>query len=95
MGDEEAIFLLRTLIHVGCAPGSMGTLTFNASPSDPIFWTLHQIFEKGTHVLQLSSKYLETYDYTWVDLECHGSKLFDDMPFTGQFAVYHLTMLGP
>lgn len=30
----------------GCEPGSVGAMSTGSSPLDPLFWTLHGLFEK-------------------------------------------------
>lgn len=75
--------LLRLMMKIACEPGSIGAMSSSASPSDPIFWVLHPIFEKGLHILLLASQYRDTYDFTWVKEGCYGSGLHDELPFTG------------
>eukprot|EP00903_Cladosiphon_okamuranus_P013048 g12172.t1 len=82
MGDEEALLLMRYLVKIGCEPGSVGAMSTGASPLDPIFWTLHSLFEKALHILWLSPKYAERYDMEWVDGDCSGSAYTDVLPFT-------------
>ncbi|CAN0323954.1 unnamed protein product [Pylaiella littoralis] len=82
MSDEEAIFLMRYMVKIGCEPGSVGYMSTGASPMDPIFWVLHPMFEKALHILWLSPKYSETFDFEWVDGSCSGSGYTDKLPFT-------------
>lgn len=45
----DKIFLPRIVLAVvciGCEPGEVGAMSTGASPLDPIFWTLHGLFEK-------------------------------------------------
>lgn len=86
MADGVTTLLLRVLIMIGCEPGSIGGFTFIASPTDPIFWVVHQTFEKAMHILQLSAGFLETYDFAWDGGTCFGSFLDDKLPFTGMSA---------
>lgn len=78
------MLLLRYIVKLGCEPSSVGTMCGGASPMDPIFWMLHPIFEKALHVLWQSPQYRDTYDFTWEGGTCHGSKLNDGLPFTGE-----------
>lgn len=84
MDEESTSLLLRVLMVIGCEPGAIGAMSGGASPSDPIFWVLHPMFEKGLHILQLSPQYKNTYDFSWVDGTCYGSGLTDEVPFTGK-----------
>ncbi|CAM9833779.1 unnamed protein product [Ectocarpus sp. 12 AP-2014] len=81
MSDEQAMFLMRTLVKIGCEPGAVGMMSTAASPVDPIFWVLHPLFEKAMHILLLSPKYDE-YTMEWVDGECTGSGYTDELPIT-------------
>ncbi|CAM9438226.1 unnamed protein product, partial [Ectocarpus sp. 12 AP-2014] len=81
MSDEHAMFLMRTLVKIGCEPGAVGMMSTAASPVDPIFWVLHPLFEKAMHILLLSPKYNE-YTMEWVDGECTGSGYTDELPIT-------------
>lgn len=85
LGDDETMLLLRYIVKLGCEPGAVGTLCGGSSPMDPIFWILHPIFEKALHVLWMSPQYRDSYNFEWKDGTCHGSKLDDDLPFTGAF----------
>lgn len=76
--------MLRTLMVVSCEPGSLGAMTSAASPLDPIFWVLHPIFEKGHHVVELSPRYADRYEFDWVSSTCYGSDITDELPFTGE-----------
>lgn len=79
------MLLARYMITVGCAPAYVGAMTTaGASPMDPIFWTLHPNFERALHVLWLSPQYRDTYDFSWVDGTCNGSKYTDELPFSGR-----------
>lgn len=69
---------------IGCEPGAIGAMAGGASPSDPIFWVLHPIYEKGLHILELSPSYRDRYDFSWVNGTCDGSSLHDEQPFTGR-----------
>ena len=48
---------------------------------------LHPLFEKATHILQLSPTYKDTYDFTWVGKDCgdgiSGGQIYEEMPFSG------------
>ncbi|CAN0307687.1 unnamed protein product [Ectocarpus sp. 6 AP-2014] len=81
MSDEHAMFLMRTLVKIGCEPGAVGTMSSTASPVDPLFWVLHPLFDKAMHILLLSPKYDE-YTMEWVDGECPGSGYTDELPIT-------------
>lgn len=84
MDDESTMQLLRALVKLGCEPRSVGYMSGGASPMDPIFWVLHQMFEKAMHILWLSPHWRDTYNMEWVDGSCNGSKLNDQLPFTGE-----------
>lgn len=81
--DEETMLLLRVILKIGCEPGSLGTVVTNASPMDPLFWLFHPIFEKGMHILWMSPKYRDTYDFDWVAGTCYGSAYNDLLPISG------------
>lgn len=83
MDEASSIHIMRQMMVVGCEPGAVGAMCGGASPLDPIFWVLHAAFEKAQHILMLSPSYRETYDMTWVNGTCDGSKLGDKLPFTG------------
>lgn len=36
MSDEHAMFLMRTLVKIGCEPGAVGMMSTAASPVDPV-----------------------------------------------------------
>lgn len=82
--DEKTFLLLRTMMVIGCEPGEIGAMAGGASPSDPIFWVLHPMFEKALHILELSPKYRKKYSMEWVDGTCGGSSLYDEVPFSGE-----------
>lgn len=86
LDERSQYLLLRTLMVIGCEPGSVGQMSTGASPMDPIFWVLHPAFEKATHILYLSPRYRDTYDFSWVDADCDtssGGLENDTYPFTG------------
>eukprot|EP00904_Undaria_pinnatifida_P001214 jgi/Undpi1/11093/HiC_scaffold_30.g13391.m1 len=80
--EEELILLLRFILTVGCEPADTGAMATGASPMDPLFWVLHPMFERALHALWLSPEYRDTYDFSWVDGDCYGSGLTDNLPFT-------------
>eukprot|EP00752_Nemacystus_decipiens_P007682 g6866.t2 len=86
LSDDQTILLLRTLMTIGCEPGSIGAMSVGPSNLDPIFWPLHPLFEKATHILLLSPTYKETYDFTWVGKDCgdgiSGGQIDEEMPFS-------------
>lgn len=84
LDDEDNFFLMRTLLKIGCEPGAIGAMSGGASPSDPIFWVIHPVLEKGMHVVMLAPDFRETYDYAWVNNTCYGSSVHDKLPFTGE-----------
>lgn len=84
MSEDETLLLLRTMMVIACEPGSVGAMSTGVSPSDPIFWVMHPIFEKGFHVLQLSPEYRDSFDFEWVNGTCRGSNLYDTLPFDGE-----------
>eukprot|EP00903_Cladosiphon_okamuranus_P009855 g9365.t1 len=82
ISDEETLLLMRYMVKIGCEPGSVGAMSTGSSPLDPIFWTLHGLFEKALHILWLSPKYADRYDMQWEDGQCSGSAYTDKLPFT-------------
>lgn len=52
--------VLKTIIY----PGEFGVMGGGGSPNDPLFFVIHQIFEKMTQVLRLSPRYREL-NTTW------------------------------
>ena len=45
--------LLKTQLF----PGTTGLMTSGAAANDPLFWVMHQMFDKATHALRLSPVY--------------------------------------
>lgn len=39
---------------------------------------------QALHILSLSPKYTEVYDFEWVSGKCPGSAYTDELPFTGK-----------
>lgn len=87
LSNEQTLLLLRVMMVIACEPGEVGAMSGGASPSDPIFWVLHPIFEKAFHILLLSPEYGPKYDLSWVDGTCYGSRLDDEMPFSGMRSI--------
>ncbi|CAB1108753.1 unnamed protein product [Ectocarpus sp. CCAP 1310/34] len=83
VSDEHAVFLMRTLVKIGCEPGAVGIMSTAASPVNPMFWVLHPLFEKAMHILLLSPKY-DDYTMEWVDGECKGSGYTEELTITGE-----------
>ncbi|CAM9741762.1 unnamed protein product [Ectocarpus fasciculatus] len=83
---DDNMLLMRTLLTLACEPGALGAMSVGPSILDPAFWALHPLFEKGTQVLQLSPTYRDTYDFTWVGMDCgdgvSGGQVDETMPFT-------------
>ncbi|CAB1103907.1 TYR [Ectocarpus sp. CCAP 1310/34] len=83
---DDNMLLMRTLLTLGCEPGALGAMSVGPSILDPVFWALHPIFEKATQLLQLSPTYKDTYDFTWVGIDCgdgvSGGQVDETMPFT-------------
>jgi hypothetical protein len=77
----ETADLLRMLAVLGCTPGYTGAMSTGASPSDPIFWLLHPIYDKALHALTLSPDFPHI-ELSWHDLSCPGSKEMDQQPFS-------------
>lgn len=84
--DAEASLLLRHIVKIGCEPGAVGMMAGGASPMDPLFWVLHPMFEKALHVLWMSPKFRDAYSFAWTDGSCDGSRLDDQLPFTGELS---------
>eukprot|EP00904_Undaria_pinnatifida_P001215 jgi/Undpi1/11094/HiC_scaffold_30.g13392.m1 len=80
--DKEFMLLLRFILTVGCKPANIGAMSTGASPTDPLFWMIHPMFERALHVLWLSPEYKDTYDFSWTGSGCYGSALTDNLPFT-------------
>lgn len=76
--------LMRVLIHIGCEPGAIGAMCGGASPSDPLFWVIHPIMEKGLHIIELAPDFRDSYNFDWVNGTCDGSRIYDTVPFTGE-----------
>ncbi|CAB1104331.1 unnamed protein product [Ectocarpus sp. CCAP 1310/34] len=83
---DDNMLLMRTLLTLACEPGALGAMSVGPSILDPVFWALHPIFEKATQLLQLSPTYKDTYDFTWVGIDCgdgvSGGQVDETMPFT-------------
>lgn len=75
---------MRQLLKVGCEPGAVGYMSGGASPMDPIFWVLHQLFEKALHIILLSPSWRDSFVFDWTEGSCNGSKWNDKLPFTGE-----------
>lgn len=83
MDHDSSMLLMRKLVKLGCEPRAVGYMSGGASPMDPIFWVLHQIFEKALHVLWMSPTWRDSYSFEWVNGTCQGSGLDDELPFSG------------
>eukprot|EP00752_Nemacystus_decipiens_P006546 g5896.t1 len=82
LSDEESLLLMRYLVKIGCEPGGVGYLSTLASPLDPAFFLMHAIFNKALHLLWLSPRYNDAYDWEWEDGPCPGSGYTDELPFS-------------
>jgi hypothetical protein len=67
---RAAITTMAMMMMTGGYSGPLGT---GAATNDPVFWSLHPIFDRAWHLLLLSDKYQGTYDLTWTDGTCQGS----------------------
>ena len=65
-------------------PGRAGAMSTGSAITDPLFWVIHPLFEKGWHVLRLAPRYAH-YDMGWTNGTCHGSRLHDDQAFANVF----------
>ena len=54
---EELDLLNSLLLKTQLFPGTTGLMTSGAAANDPLFWVMHQMFDKALHVLRLSAKY--------------------------------------
>lgn len=79
---------MRTMIKVACEPGSVGAMCAGNSPNDPIFWVIHPIMEKALHVLELAPNLRDGYTFEWVNGTCDGSRIYDEVPFTGEMSKF-------
>ena len=77
----------RMLYDFSCAPGVVGAAGTTASPNDPIFWTVHGLFERALSVLTSAPRYAQRYNFTWAGAGCGGSEWKDELPFRHLFDV--------
>jgi hypothetical protein len=53
----QASELNRLVLKTALFPGSFGKMASGAAANDPLFWVMHQIFDKAFHALRLSPRY--------------------------------------
>lgn len=53
----ELGLLNSLLLKTQLFPGTTGLMPSGAASNDPLFWVMHQVFDKAVHVLRLSPKY--------------------------------------
>ena len=49
--------LNRLVLKTGLFPGTFGKMAGGAAANDPLFWVMHQLFDKAFHALRLSPRY--------------------------------------
>lgn len=59
--------VLKTVLFVGTFGKHFG----GAASNDPLFWVMHQVFDKMYHALRLSPRY-NTRDFYWNNHDQHG-----------------------
>ena len=55
--DAQFVQLSRLLLKTVLWPGVWGVMNSGAAANDPLFWVMHQLFDKATHALRLSPVY--------------------------------------
>lgn len=56
--------LNKLMLKTGLFPGAYGDMVSGAAANDPLFWVMHQLFDKATHALRLSPHY-NTEKFVW------------------------------
>jgi len=80
MDNTKLDLLNRLILKTVLFQGSYGIMMTGAAPTDPLFWVMHPIFDKATHVLRLSSRY-NTQSFVWNNIK--GFEKYNEMtPFT-------------
>lgn len=80
----------RWLVDFSSKPGKIGVASTGASPSDPLFWLWHPIFDRMLHILR-SDPTFDYYDLSWTcdtsscDTGNNGRHWTDDLPFENLF----------
>ena len=64
LSDAQTSLVNKLYLKSIAFPGVWGVMGSGAATNDPIFWVMHQMFDKMTHVLRLSPKYNQM-NVTW------------------------------
>jgi hypothetical protein len=83
--EEDQLAKLNKLIAKTILwPGVYGDMASGAASTDPLFWVMHQIFDKAAHALRLSPRYNEG-PFTWdQDDDTDGRGWTSETPFKVQ-----------
>ena len=57
VSNEHLDSLNRLILKTALFPGNYGDMASGAAANDPLFWVMHQFFDKAAHALRLSPKY--------------------------------------
>jgi hypothetical protein len=78
--DDQMESLCKLLLSTIYFQGHVGLMTSGAAANDPLFWVMHQLFDKALHALRLSPLY-NTQGFDWNNAD--GYITFDGTtPFT-------------
>ena len=67
MSKEHKLLLDRHIIKTLLWPGNFGDMfssEHGGAPGDPLFWVIHQVFDKALHALRLSPRY-NKHGFAW------------------------------
>lgn len=81
LSREQNLKLLRLILKETAFLGKYSTFNTGAAPNDPLFWVMHQIFDRVGHVLRMSPRY-NTKDLSWTPSRgSNGVGWYNTTPF--------------
>mmetsp|Transcript_76336 Transcript_76336/g.153287 ORF Transcript_76336/g.153287 Transcript_76336/m.153287 type:complete len:691 (+) Transcript_76336:53-2125(+) len=90
---EQVDLLNALMLKTVLFPGTWGVMKSGASSADPIFWVIHQLFDKATHALRLSERY-NTEGFEWNNkagfMEWEGATPFKQTVFEPYLGAHDL-----
>lgn len=78
---EQNVMLQRLMLKETAFLGKYSTFNSGASPNDPLFWVMHQMFDRLTHVLRTSPRYMNKKLHWTPRNESDGTGWYSKTPF--------------
>lgn len=83
---EQNDLMNKLFLKASMFPGVWGPFTSGAAPLDPLFFQLHQIFDKAMHLVRMAGEYKDVLDFTWMPLyHDKGIGWYSQTAFSGEY----------